>query len=130
VLPRVGAKMPLPGLGGAAAERYGLKGLTPIEGQPNTYWSCCWELNDSEAEDLVGGWLYLHQAKRQPSHFGGRILGFERLWNEGEAVRKDRVRLQIEARPEGIGRQWRGQHHRMAYTSRPVAPDFPHERAG
>ena len=106
----------------------GLKGLTPVDPRAHLYRSCCWDLTSEEAESLVGGWLYLHPSKNAPSEFGGPIIRFERIWDEGGAKRQDRVWFEFEAKREGRGQKWRGQAHGMAYTSRPVAADLAHER--
>jgi hypothetical protein len=56
-------------------EGTGLKGLTLVDRATRLYRSCCWDLTSQEAESLIGGWLYLHPTKRQPSDFGGRLSG-------------------------------------------------------
>ena len=108
-------------------EGTGLKGLIPVNRVAHLYRPCCWDLTSNEAESLVGGWIYLHPSKNEPSEFGGRITRFERIWDEGGAKRQDRVWFEFEAKPEGRGQKWRGQAHGMAYTSRPVAADLAHE---
>lgn len=42
----------------------------------NEWESGFWLLPEETAKKLVGGTLYLHRGKQQPSHFGGRILSY------------------------------------------------------
>jgi hypothetical protein len=108
-------------------EGIGLKGLEATDRATKLWRSYCWDITSTDAETLIGGWIYLHPTKNQPSAFGGRILRFERIWDEGGAKRQDRVWFEFEARQEGRGHKWRGQDHGMAYTSRPVPANLPHE---
>src|SRR5262245_57201273 len=34
-----------------------------------------WKLTDAVAASLVGGDVYFHSAQKEPSHFGGKVLG-------------------------------------------------------
>lgn len=42
----------------------------------NEWESGYWTLSEEAAQKLVGGSIYLHRGKQQPSHFGGRILSY------------------------------------------------------
>lgn len=57
------------------------KGLFQVEGRRGVYHSCCRNISDKEAESLIGGWLYLHQTKRERSGFGGRCWPILISWN-------------------------------------------------
>ena len=53
----------------------GREGLTHLGG--GKYRSCCWLLSKDQIRSLVGGWIYLHETKTQPSAFGGPIVAIE-----------------------------------------------------
>jgi hypothetical protein len=99
-------------------------GMTRWSGQPNSYRSCCWLLSHEQAEVLIGGWVYFHAAKADPSGFGGRIAAVE----QGVGDMADRKALLFRAERAGRGQAWRGADHGMAHMSGVVDADFPHER--
>ena len=45
-----------------------------VERSGNEWESGNWPIPEETAKKLVGGSLYLHRGKQQPSHFGGQIL--------------------------------------------------------
>jgi hypothetical protein len=45
-----------------------------VEG--NVFESWCWNVTPEVAETLVGGDIYFHKKQKEPSHFGGKILGY------------------------------------------------------
>jgi hypothetical protein len=42
----------------------------------NEWESGHWPVPEATAQKLVGGSLFLHRSKQQPSHFGGEILSY------------------------------------------------------
>lgn len=42
----------------------------------NEWESGNWPVAEEMAQKLIGGSLYLHRGKQQPSHFGGEILSY------------------------------------------------------
>ena len=42
----------------------------------NEWESGCWPVSEETAQKLIGGTIYLHRSKQQPSHFGGEILSY------------------------------------------------------
>jgi hypothetical protein len=47
-------------------------------------WECgWWKLNENKAQKLVGGEIYFHKSRQEPSFYGGTILGF-RVEQEGQ----------------------------------------------
>jgi hypothetical protein len=42
----------------------------------NEWESGFWTMTEELAQKLVGASLHLHRSRSQPSHFGGRILGY------------------------------------------------------
>lgn len=98
-------------------------GMTKNEGEPNTYRSCCWLLNDTQASELLGGWVYFHAVKADPSGFGGQIIGFE----QGEGDMADRKVILFRADAGARGQTWRGADHGMAHMSGVVEANSAHE---
>ncbi|WP_051328625.1 hypothetical protein [Geminicoccus roseus] len=92
-----------------------------------TYRSGFWNLSVEDAQRLVGGWIYLHQAKTVASQFGGMVLEFEQVQRE-ELARKDRIVLVVAASLAGRGQAWRGKRHEMAWTGGLVEASLPHEQ--
>lgn len=110
-------------------EREGLsrKGLTLQERATDTWRSCCWLLSGEEQDALLGGWLYLHDAKAKPASFAGQILGFEPAKRDGAAI-EDGVAILFRADRSGRDQKWRGASHAMAWSSGVIDGDLPHER--
>ena len=42
----------------------------------NEWESGHWPVSEETAQTLIGGSLFLHRNKQQPSHFGGQITGY------------------------------------------------------
>ena len=59
-----------------------LNKVRKISDTPLTYESGDWDVSETVASALIGGNLYLHTAQDEPSHFGGRILGYRVLSTE------------------------------------------------
>ena len=53
-----------------------LENVHRIPGQANRWESGYWVVSHETAAKLVGGDLYLHRRQGDPSHFGGRIVGW------------------------------------------------------
>lgn len=99
--------------------------VSHIEGTSN-FISGYWLLNDREAEELIGGWLYLHENKAVRSYRGGRISGYKHEIRT-DVVNQDRIGLIFRPMVEAIGISWRGQQHDMAWTGGPVEANLAHE---
>lgn len=95
----------------------GMTGLSHVAG--TTYRSEAWPISEDEAQELVGGSIYLHEAKSKPSRIGGRILGYEVVTLDAAdpAARKQRIAFTFESSAEGRNVPWRGQDHDMSMTS-------------
>jgi len=92
----------------------------------NVFCSGYWCITAEKAETLVGGWLYFHATKANPSYYGGRILGFRTVIRE-EFKRKNRIVFDFMPSKDAKGSPWRGQVHGNAWTGQIVEADFPHE---
>jgi hypothetical protein len=93
-----------------------------------TYRSGYWDISREDAENLVGGWLYLHERKSEASAFGGKILEFEVVQRE-ELAHAKRVVLRLEVHGDAKDQKWRGNTHNMAWTGGVVEAVLPHEVA-
>jgi hypothetical protein len=51
--------------------------------QDNVWESGSWGLDESQAKKLVGGEIYFHKKRQDPSFYGGTILGY-RVHQDGE----------------------------------------------
>jgi hypothetical protein len=51
--------------------------------EDNVWESGWWNLDESEAKKLVGGEIYFHKKRQEPSFYGGTILGY-RINDGGE----------------------------------------------
>ncbi len=51
--------------------------------QDNVWESGSWQLDEGQAKKLVGGEIYFHKKRQEPSFYGGTILGY-RVHQEGE----------------------------------------------
>jgi hypothetical protein len=59
----------------------------------NVWESGSWGLDDSQAKKLVGGEIYFHKKRQEPSFYGGTILGY-RIHPDGEFQGKIVFQLQ------------------------------------
>ncbi len=51
--------------------------------QENVWESGSWGLDEGQAKELVGGEIYFHKKRQEPSFYGGTILGY-RVHQDGE----------------------------------------------
>ena len=47
-----------------------------VDKDKNEWESGFWPVSEEVAQKLIGGSLFLHRGKQQPSHFGGEILSY------------------------------------------------------
>lgn len=79
-------------------EKLGL--IRQIEGPSGEYESGFWKVGHRTAEGLVGGDIYFHRKRAEPSFFGGRILSF-RIQPDGKYA--DRIIFRFRAMPSRQG---------------------------
>jgi hypothetical protein len=83
---------------------------------------------ESEAQQLIGGWIYLHpEGKTNPSQFGGVIMSVKPCERREGAAIEQGLAFTFEAKKEGRNQVWRGADHAMAWSSGLVEPTLPHE---
>ena len=95
----------------------GLRNLWRVVEEKDTYLSGYWDIPLSDAQTLVGGMLFFHEAKAKPSRFGGKVLSVEQVRTD-EFAHKDRIVFKILSLPQGRGERWRGADHGMASYGR------------
>jgi len=59
----------------------------------NVWESGCWAVDEDKAKKLVGGEIYFHKKRQEPSFYGGTILGY-RVEQDGEYQGKIIFQLQ------------------------------------
>ncbi len=102
----------------------GFVGLVPLK-SPGLFRSEYWQMSEDQARSLLGGWLYLHETKSEPSYFAGIVedVLMEPFKGKPRAVFILRKHSRI------TGQTWRGQSHTMAHNGYPVPATLPHEVA-
>jgi hypothetical protein len=105
-----------------------LRNLSQVRGEQNLWVSSCWTISEREAQQLVGGWIYLHpEGKSNRSQFGGVILSFKPCERREGASVLQGLAFTFEARKEGRDQLWRGADHAMAWTGGLVPASLAHE---
>ncbi|HVZ45618.1 MAG TPA: hypothetical protein VHA82_17540 [Ramlibacter sp.] len=61
-----------------------------------TWESGFWVVAEEKARELIGGDLHLHSGQKEPSHFGGRILGYRVHRDANDAQIDGRIVFRIE----------------------------------
>lgn len=91
------------------------KGLVCLDPKETIYRSEAWALTAAEVAKLAGGRVYFHQAKAEPSYFGGQVLEIESL--PGENPQRFALRLKADRAAKGVGWDEAGYSHGMAWSS-------------
>jgi hypothetical protein len=94
----------------------GLEGVSRVSGEQDTYTSEAWKVNLSDMQELVDGQIYLHQARAEASHFGGKVLEVYQINSEDNA-QASRVGFKFKAEREARGVAWQGRQDPQAWTS-------------
>jgi hypothetical protein len=50
----------------------------------NVYESKYWDVSIQQADELIGGDIYFHRKQKEPSFYGGKIIGYRIHEEEGE----------------------------------------------
>ncbi len=81
---------------------------------PDMYESGYWPIAEDNARHLIGGTLYLHETKAEPSYFGGKVEDFRRA--DGEwPQHPERLIFTVRSTRDAKGQQWRGDTNSMAW---------------
>jgi hypothetical protein len=92
------------------------QGLTLVDKGRRLWRTGHWVFTLPEAQKMIGGRLYLHETKAEPSHFGGIVRAVEQV-ELVDMARSSRIVFTIEFSPEFKGKKWAGADHSMAWTS-------------
>ncbi len=76
-----------------------------------------WVVAEDTAQRLVGGDLYLHSGQNEPSHFGGRILGWRahRDGSELDGRLVFRIRASVDYKGVVTGREGWGNEKKVVW---------------
>ncbi len=85
--------------------------LTIIDARAGLYGSGWWELGADQMDEVVGGWLYLHETSKADSHFVAKIEGVERRDNVGRVELRVRKIAGIKDQPWRGGRAGQNPQH-------------------
>jgi hypothetical protein len=100
----------------------GQLGVRVLDKASHSYTSSAWLLRPDEAGSIVGGSVYFHETKSQPSYFGGTVQSVEVIDPlEGDEKEPGRQRyvITLKATKDAKGVKWdkRGASYGMAWTS-------------
>ena len=90
-------------------------GIHPVTDQKGVFRSGVWDFSIDEARGLIGGSIFFHERKSDPSYLGGSVTDVETV-DVPEAPRRHRVVFTFKVAPEARGVAWQGAHHGMAWT--------------
>lgn len=89
-----------------------------------SYISGKWDVSEQDAQSLLGGLIFLHDAKTKTSSFGGLIYD----WFKDPVPDKahpDRISFKFLAVSEGRYAEWEGRNFMMAWQSEVVSENNP-----
>jgi hypothetical protein len=89
--------------------------LRIIDKVKRLYTSGVWDISAHDAARLVGGNIYLHKTKADPSFFGGRVLSFRQV--ETDYAHSTRIEFDIELQAAGKDQAWEGRDDGRAWWS-------------
>ena len=104
-------------------------GLIGVQPTPHpkfnfSYISGKWDVSEKDAQSLLGGLIFLHDAKTKTSNFGGLIYD----WFKDPVLDKahpDRISFKFLAVAEGRYAEWEGRNFMMAWQSEVVSANDP-----
>ena len=104
-------------------------GLTQIQPKVNRYMSCCWDFDIEEMKQLIGGMIFFHKTKTEPSYLGGKVLNVHPITMDKDYdgpyyqpkledidKRSDRMMFEFEITLDSRDVKWRGKDHTMSYV--------------
>ena len=96
----------------------GRMGVSAVPGHAGQWLSRSWQLPTDVLPDAVGAVLFLHEAKAEPSYFGGVVLA---VTPDDEPIASDeggtRYVIRFAYHPSARGQRWQGASHGMAWCS-------------
>ena len=79
----------------------------------NSYWSGAWYFKLESAKSLIGGHIYFHNRKSEPSYFGGQVMNARQILYEG----KNRVEFKFKKLESCKGVAWEGDNTQRTWHS-------------
>ena len=80
--------------------------LRVIDKAHHLYASGVWDISETTAEKLIGGYIYLHKTKAKPSFFGGLVRAYRVI--ETDYAHSRRIEFEIESTTEARAVPWTG----------------------
>lgn len=94
---------------------------------PYAYSSGNWVFNHKDAQSLLGGLIFLHEAKGKPAHFGGLVFDWQPI-TVNDAATKERVIFRFLYASDTLHADWQGAVHKQAWTGYIIEKDIPWRR--
>jgi hypothetical protein len=99
-------------------------GMDIVDSQKGLYSSKCWIVDSPQ--ELVGGWLYLHEAGAEGAHFGGFIEDIQTCTTDQN---RPGVAFIVRKDPRATHQKWRGPTASQSHVFNIIEkPDYAHER--
>ena len=80
--------------------------LRLVDKATQRYTSGVWDVSEKTAQQLVGGYIFLHKTKAQPSFFGGIVHSFRVV--STDFAHAERIEFEVESRAEAKHKPWSG----------------------
>lgn len=105
-------------------ENGGPVGLIPIHPENGIYLSRCWCVGDANPQDMIGGWLYLHDASYEKSYFAAIIMAVQ---PDANGQNRPGVAFTVKRDLRGKHAGWRGSPAARGDYVRVVEARYTHE---
>lgn len=108
------------------ADGHGYLGLGPSThpNLPYAYSTGHWIFNHSDARSLLGGFVFLHETKAKPAHFGGLIYDWQPV-EVNDAKTSHRVLFHFLYTADALNANWQGHIHKQAWTGYIIDKKYP-----
>ena len=93
----------------------GYRNLHQTNPERDIWTSGNWLLSDEAIEQLVNGYLFLHETKADPAYFAAKILSYHWIV-DSSFDNPNRVVFTVERIEPLSGRSWKGSDHGPAWT--------------
>lgn len=94
---------------------------------PYAYSTGNWVFSHSDAHSLLGGFIYLHETKAKPAHFGGLIYDWQPVV-VNDAITRHRVMFHFLYMADALHAEWEGSLHKQAWTGYIREKQYPWNR--
>ena len=94
---------------------------------PYAYSTGHWVFSHSDAHSLLGGFVFLHDTKAKPAHFGGLIYDWQPVV-VNDAKTRHRVMFHFLYTADALHANWQGNLHKQAWTGYIIDKEYPWKR--